>query len=82
MESWNWCPHVIDYYHCTAMPCNSSVLLSGFWIIFLCYICIFTYIFTKLTFTIMEQINLTTFTIMEQMTDKISCTENSNARLN
>lgn len=71
MESWNWCPHVIDYYHCTAMPCNSSVLLRGFWIIFLCYICIFTYIFTKLTFT-----------IMEQMTDKISCTENSNARLN
>lgn len=71
MESWNWCPHVIDYYHCTAMPRNSSVLLSGFWIIFLCYICIFAYIFTKLTFT-----------IMEQMTDKISCTENSNARLN
>ena len=71
MENWNWCPHVIDYYHCTAMRCNSSVLLSGFWIIFLCYVCIFTYIFTKLTFTIMEQV-----------ADKISCTENSNARLN
>lgn len=56
---------------CFAKPCNSSISLSGFLdhIIYIFYIYIFTYVFIKLSFQIMEQV-----------TDKIFFAENSNAR--
>ena len=61
---------MIDYCQYTVVPCNSVSSYVDFWIIFLCYLYIFTCVFTKLTFT-----------VMEQMADKMSCTESSKTQM-